>query len=117
MKTTDNKAKNIKVEHRGLGDYVVEYTLDRCNMVYSRWFSSQREVKEFLASLTGKSFVPPMVTIDPPTPVTAKDRIQNVIVTLDRAIEHMKRNSIHHTPLWSDLNHARMEAVVAYNTV
>ena len=57
-----------------------------------------------------KSLVPPMVTIDPPTPITAKDRIQNVIAALDRAIIVMKNDHIYHIPLWSDLNHARMEA-------
>jgi hypothetical protein len=55
----------------------------------------------------------PMIEVPPPTPVTAKDRIQNVIAALDRAIIVMKNDHIYHIPLWSDLNHARTEAADA----
>lgn len=55
MKTTTDQAKNIKVKCCGRGDYVVEYTLGRRKMVYSRWFCSKLKVIKFLKFLTGDS--------------------------------------------------------------
>ena len=55
MKMTTETAKNINVNRLGRGDYVVEYTLGRRKMIYSRWFESKRSVIEFLKSLTGDS--------------------------------------------------------------
>jgi hypothetical protein len=54
MKTTTDKAKNIQVKCER-GNYVVEYTLGRRKMVYSRWFSSKLAVTKFLKFLTGDS--------------------------------------------------------------
>jgi hypothetical protein len=55
----------------------------------------------------------PMVTVPPPTPITAKNNLGNVIATLDRAMAIMTNDRIHHTPLWSDLHYAKQEAVAA----
>ena len=52
----------------------------------------------------------PMITVPPMTPITAKDRIMAALSKIDSAIEHMKRSNVNHTPIWSDLHAARMEA-------
>jgi len=51
----------------------------------------------------------PMVTVAPPTPVTALDRVYGAKHQIQHAIEHMQRSRIHHTPLWSDLHSALHE--------
>jgi hypothetical protein len=52
----------------------------------------------------------PMVTVPPPTPITVADRVARALRQIERAIEYMKVDNINHTPLWSTLHEARMEA-------
>lgn len=56
-----------------------------------------------------KPGIAPMVEIPPPTPITAIDRIQGVIINLDKAL----KRKISSTPLRSDLEAARRSAEYA----
>lgn len=55
----------------------------------------------------------PMVTVEPPTPVTALARAARALGKVNKAINWMKESNIHHTPMWSDLQDARMELEAA----
>jgi hypothetical protein len=57
----------------------------------------------------------PMITVPPPTPITATDRVARVLDRLERAINIMLCDNIHNTPLWSMLQDARMEAQSAFD--
>lgn len=57
----------------------------------------------------------PMIEVPPPTPITAADRVARSLAKIKIAIEHMKTSNIHHTPMWSALQDARMEAEAAFD--
>jgi hypothetical protein len=59
------------------------------------------------------TFSAPMVTVPPPTEITAKDRVARALAKIESAIERMKGSNVYHTPLWSDLQDARLEASYA----
>lgn len=49
----------------------------------------------------------PMITVPPPTPITAEDKLGWAINDLDRAIFHYQQSNLHHTPLWAALHDAK----------